>query len=74
MTKKEVAIVMAYTGDTMLTGDDLKYFYDYVSELLGRTAYTHDFFLEDEKIKLKAEPDFIKLCETLKDYDGVVGV
>ena len=44
MTDRERAIVMAYTGVTMLVGDKLSVFYNYVSEKLGEPVYTHDFF------------------------------
>ena len=44
MTNRECAIVMAYTGITMLSGDNLKYFYDYVSEILGEPVFTHEFY------------------------------
>lgn len=33
MTKKECAVVMAYTGATMLAGDDLYFFYDYLEQI-----------------------------------------
>ena len=63
MTNKEKAIVMAYTGVCMLTGDKLNIFYEYVEKLMGRPIYTHELrFLADE-IKEKAKDDFIELCK-----------
>lgn len=35
MTYRECAIVMAYTGTCMLSGDRLQHYYSYVSEILG---------------------------------------
>ena len=35
MTKRERAIVMAYTGGVMFTKDDIQYFLDYVKEKTG---------------------------------------
>ena len=43
MTKREAAIVEAYTGICMLTGEDRKYAYEYASEILGRPIFTHEF-------------------------------
>lgn len=63
MTDKEKAIVMAYTGVSMLTGDKLNIFYEYVEKLMGRPGYTHELALFADEIKEKAKDDFIKLCE-----------
>lgn len=64
MTDRERAIIMAYTGVCMLTGDKLEIFYKYIEELLGYPIYTHE--LADsklwEKIKIKSKEDFISLC------------
>ena len=63
MTNREKAIVMAYTGACMLTGDKFNIFHEYVEKLMGRPVYTHEIgFLADE-IKEKAKDDFIKLCK-----------
>lgn len=65
MTNKEKAIVMAYTGVCMLSGDEFQYFHKYIEELMGRPVFTHE--LADgaicDKIKKKAQPDFLKLCQ-----------
>ena len=42
MTDYERAVVMAYTGYAMLTGEKLKYFYEYLSEIMKRPVYTHE--------------------------------
>lgn len=64
MTNRECAIVMAYTGVVMLTGDKLGLFYEYVGEILGESVVTHEIALRAEEIKEKAKPDFLKLCAT----------
>ena len=64
MTDREKAIVMAYTGICMLTGDKLSVFYEYVESIMGRPVYTHEMGTKvvDNLIKEKARPDFIALC------------
>lgn len=64
MTKHECAIVSAYTGINMLHGDDLKYFYKYIEDLIGRPVFTHELADRElrRKIEAKAMPDFIELC------------
>ena len=64
MTDKEKAIVMAYTGTSMLAGEKLDIFYRYIADLMGRPIFTHE--LADKKIwdelKEKSREDFINLC------------
>ena len=62
MTDKEKAIVMAYTGIAMLTGDKFDIFHKYVEDIMGRPVFTHEFATCAEEIKEKAKPDFLKLC------------
>lgn len=67
MTKKECAIVMAYTGIAMLQGEDITdYFYKYVHDLFGRPVYTHELARKEiaDKLKELSKPDFIELCRT----------
>lgn len=55
----------------MLQGEKLKYFYDYVSEILGEPVWTHEFYIRADEIKEKSKIDFIRLCaeaETIKMY------
>ena len=66
MTKHEAAIIQAYTGTVMLTGNDLDIFYDYVYELLKQRIFTHEFPLYADKIKELSYPDFVNLCENLR--------
>lgn len=63
MTDKERAVVMAYTGVAMLTGEKFQIFHKYVEELIGRPVWTHEFPALADEIKAKAHDDFIKLCE-----------
>lgn len=61
MTDREKAIVQAYTGIVMLTGEKFNLFYKYLKELYNRPVYTHEIPFLD--IKEKATPDFLKLCK-----------
>ena len=62
MTDREKAIVMAYTGRCMLTGDKFRIFHKYVEDIMGRPIWTHDIgWLEDE-IKERSKADFMALC------------
>lgn len=67
MTKREAAIVETFTGICMLTGDNMKYAYEYAEELIGRPIMTHEFFTLEKELKEKSEADFIKLCKSLED-------
>lgn len=62
MTDREKAIVMAYTGICMMTGDRFQIFHKYVEDIMGRPIMTHEMgFLADE-IKEKSQADFMALC------------
>lgn len=65
MTDHEKAVVMAYTGVTMLKGEKFQVFHKYVEDLLGRPVFTHELADADiaENIKEKSRDDFLKLCE-----------
>ena len=60
MTKRECAIVSAYTG--ILCGD-FNEFHKYIEELLGRPVWTHELANKDlwAKIKKLSKEDFCKL-------------
>lgn len=64
MTDKERAIVMAYTGYAMLTGEKLSIFYEYIGSIMGRPIFTHELAFKEisDEIREKAKPDFLKLC------------
>lgn len=69
MTKREAAIVSAYTG--ILCGD-FAAFHAYVEEILGRSVWTHE--MGDQavfaEIKAAAKPDFIALCVQPEGQEG----
>lgn len=69
MTKQECAIVMAYTGKVMLTGDNLGIYYKYLEKILGRPVWTHELADKavQKEIKDKSYNDFIKLCREATD-------
>lgn len=62
MTDKEKAIVMAYTGIAMLTGDKFEIFHKYVEEIMNRPVFTHELATYAEEIKERAKFDFLALC------------
>lgn len=66
MTDREKAIVMAYTGYTMLTGDKLGLYYQYIQEKVGRPVMTHELAEKpiQETIHTLSKPDFVELCRT----------
>lgn len=74
MTKKECAVVMAYTGITMLSGEDFRIYHKYIEDIMGRPVWTHELASESvvEEIKEKSKFDFLKLCDKatgLEDSD-----
>lgn len=67
MTIRECAIVMAYTGTTMLCGSKLHYFYDYVDEISnGKYGFDMGAGFYADKIKELSKKDFIELCKHAK--------
>jgi hypothetical protein len=60
VTKREAAIVSAYTG--FLLGDfgDM---HEYIEEIMGHPVYTHEMGtgVVADQIQAKAKPDFLKL-------------
>ncbi len=67
MTKHEAAIIQAYTGCTMLVGDDLRIFWQYCEDLLGFPLWTHEYPEYASKLKELSKSDFIELCRNLED-------
>lgn len=69
MTKRECAVVMAFTGTTMLTGNDIGIFYSYLEELFGRPVYSHELANELcwAEIKEKSQKDFVEICRMAAD-------
>jgi hypothetical protein len=70
MTDREKAIVMAYTGACMLTGDKFQIFHKYVEKIMGRSIWTHEMAQLADEIKEKSKDDFMKLCadENLNEW------
>jgi hypothetical protein len=68
MTKKECAIIMAYTGIVMLSGEDFSIYHRYIEDIMGRPVWTHELASESvaKEIKEKSRYDFLKLCESVK--------
>lgn len=73
MTDREKAIVMAYTGYTMLAGNKLGIYYQYVQEKLGRSVMTHELAYEEvqDAIREASKEDFIAIA---KADDGWISV
>ena len=46
----------------MLRGDDLKYLYRYLSEIIGRPVYSHEIPEVCEQFRDRIKADFIALC------------
>ena len=67
MYKHECAIVMAFTGICMLSGEDFDIFHRYVEKLMERSIWTHELPALADEIKRRAEPDFIGLCRSAKE-------
>jgi hypothetical protein len=62
MTDREKAIVMAYTGACMLTGDKFQIFHKYVEKIMGRPVQTIEMGFIADEIKEKSKADFMALC------------
>lgn len=62
MTDREKAVVMAYTGLVMLTGNKFDIFHEYVEKIMGRPVFIHEFPTCEKEIKERAKYDFLALC------------
>lgn len=67
MTKREAVVIQAYTGITMLVGDDFQIFTKYCEDLLGHPIFAHEYPDREEDIKELSKPDFIEICRNLED-------
>ena len=65
MTDREKAIVTAYTGVAMLTGEKFSIFHKYIEDIMGRPIWTHELANPDvwDEIKEKSRDDFLRLCK-----------
>lgn len=61
LTKKQAAIIGAYTGVTAGPFSDL---HEYAEKVLGRPIWTHEFADEDvaNELKEKSRADFLAIC------------
>ena len=55
MTKREAAIISAYTGYVI---GDIDEMYKYINEIMGRTVFTHEISILFDEIREKAKTDF----------------
>ena len=62
MTKREGAIIGAYTG--ILCGS-FSALHEYIEEIMCRPVFTHELAREDvnEELKKRSKKDFILMCE-----------
>ena len=72
MTDREKAIVMAYTGTAMLTGEKFSIFHKYIEDILGRSVWTHELAERSvwEEIEEKSKSDFLELCKNEERPQG----
>ena len=69
MTKRECAIVTAFTGTAMLQGEDLRYLYEYLSDKAGRPVMTHELAAVAERYEEEILEDFRRLCKEATDEE-----
>lgn len=72
MTKNEAAVIMAYTGQVMLTGEDFKIFHKYIERILNRPVSTHELGSESvqDEISRNSFLDFLDICKNAVDTHG----
>lgn len=70
MTKHECAVVTAFTGISMLQGEDVKYLYEYLSGFVGRPVYTHEVLMTIQLYKDNIREDFLAICRNAKEADN----
>lgn len=69
MTKREAAIVSAYTGYLIGNFSDLQ---AYAEEILGRPIFTHEFPSIKDELKEKSKEDFMNI--SIETFDPAVKV
>lgn len=76
MTDREKAIVMAFTGTVMLTGDKFDIYHKYIQDIMGRPIWTHELAEESvvTDIKNRSHEDFIKVCNSEDPFDMVIDI
>ena len=74
MTDREKAVVMAYTGVCMLSGEKFNIFHQYIEKKLGRPVYTHELAFEKvlDKIKQSVSEDFMAICADTFEEENMI--
>lgn len=69
MTKREAAVIQAFTGRALLTGDNVGAFYKYAEEKLGTPVLSHELFSQKtlDRLAELSRPDFLNICKNLID-------
>lgn len=67
LTKRDCAVITAYTDIAMLKGNDLKYLYDYLSGLAGRPVFTHEIPAVAAAYREQIREDFCEICKNARD-------
>lgn len=67
MTTFEKVVVTAYTGYSMLQGDELDEFYKYLKTLFGHAIYTHEIPKLTDEIQRRSKKDFVEICRRRAD-------
>ena len=62
MTDQEKAVVMAYTGICMLSGEKFAIFHQYVEKIMGRPIWSHEFATLENEIREASREDFLAIC------------
>lgn len=65
-TKREFAIMQAFTGLTFLNGENWDYFMEYVKEKYGREIFTGELVKLATDLKEKSREDFENLCQNIE--------
>ena len=61
-------IITAYTGYSMLRGEELNELYKYLKELFGRPVYTHEISKLTDEIRKRSKKDFMALCAASAEH------
>ncbi len=63
MTKREGAVLSAFTGNLLCKLSDM---HEYIEEIMERPVFTHELANKElvEQIKEKAKPEAIKIIES----------
>ncbi len=65
MTKREGAVLSAYTG--VLLCEEFDDVHQYIEELMGRPVYTHELPSLEKEIKRRATKEFKEIIRSQED-------